>query len=387
MSADTSQPGSSILNFKPVCRHFALGLLLLGGAGPACADDIKIAVVGPMTGSNASIGDQVKRGAELAVKDINAAGGVLGNKIVLDIEDDVCDPKQAVSVANRVIGQEIKLVDGHVCSGASIPASAVYADSGVLMMTPGSVNARLTDEAFAKHWPTIMRFYARDDTQGELVGAWLAKTYADRKIAFLDDKSAYGKGLADRVRASLNAHGVKEILNDSLNPGEKDYAALASKLKAAGVEVVYYGGYGTEAGLLIRQAADQGYKFQLVGTSGLIAPEFWSIAGPAGEGTKFPWPTDPSQFSDAQRVVAEFEATGYKPEGFTLFSYATIETLAEGVRRVGKVDAPAIARALRMGGPVKTVFGPMTFDAKGDAQGISYDILVWRDGRHVKAPE
>jgi branched-chain amino acid transport system substrate-binding protein len=363
-----------------------LGMTWLASLSPARAEDIRIAVVGPMTGSNASVGDQVKRGAELAAKDINAAGGVLGRKIVLDVEDDVCDPKQAVSVANRVIGEEIKLVDGHMCSGAAIPASAVYADSGVLMMSPAAVNARLTDEAFAKKWPTIMRFYARDDAQGELVGAWLAKTYPNKKIAFLNDKSAYGRALADGVRASMNAHGVKEMLNESLNPGEKDYSALVSKLKAADVDVVYFGGFGTEAGLIVRQAADQGFKFQLVGTSGLIAPEFWSIAGPAGEGTKFPFPVDPSQFSDAKRVVEEFKATGYAPEGFTLFSYATIQTLAEGVKRVGKVDPVAIAKALRSGEPVNTVFGPMTFDAKGDAQGIGYDILEWRDGRHVKAP-
>ena len=360
--------------------------LLVASLSPVLADDLKIAVVGPMTGSNASVGDQVKRGAEQAAKDINAAGGVLGRKIVLDVEDDVCDPKQAVSVANRVIGEEIKLVDGHVCSGATIPASAVYADSGVLMMTPGAVNAKVTDEAFAKHWPTIMRFYARDDTQGELMGAWLAKTYAGKRLAFLNDKSAYGKGLADQVRTSANAHGLKDILDESVNPGEKDYAAIVSKLKALQIDVVYYGGYATEAGLIVRQAADQGFKFQLVGTSGLVAPEFWSIAGPAGEGTLFPWPTDPSQFSAAKRVVAEFQASGYPPEGFTLFSYATIQTLAEGVRRVGKVDPLAIAKALRTGEPVDTVFGPMTFDAKGDAQGISYDILAWHDGRHVKAP-
>jgi len=359
---------------------------LLGGLSVAHADDIKIAVVGPMTGSNANVGDQVKRGAELAAKDINAAGGVLGGKIVLSFEDDVCDPKQAVSVANRVVGEEIKLVDGHVCSGASIPASAVYADSGVLMMSPATVNSKLTDEAFAKGWTTIMRLYARDDAQGDLIGSWLAKTYAGKNIAFVHDKSAYGRGLADRVRARMNADGVKEILFEGINPGEKDYAAIIAKLKAVHADVVYYGGYPTEGGLIMRQAADRGYKFQLVGTSGFVAPEFWSIAGPAGEGTLFPFPADPKLFSSAKRVVEEFQATGYAPEGFTLFSYATVQALAEGVRRVGKVDAVAIAQALRTGKPADTVFGPLAFDAKGDAQGINYEINVWHDGRPVKAP-
>jgi len=364
----------------------ALPLALIGGLSATRAEDIKIAVVGPMTGSNANVGDQVKRGAELAAKDINATGGVLGGKIVLSIEDDVCDPKQAVSVANRVVGEQIKLVDGHVCSGASIPASAVYADSGVLMMSPATVNSKLTDEAFAKGWTTIMRLYARDDAQGDLIGSWLAKTYAGKKIAFVHDKSAYGRGLADRVRARMNADGVKEILFEGINPGEKDYAAIIAKLKAAHADVVYYGGYPTEGGLIARQSADQGYKFQLVGTSGFVAPEFWSIAGPAGEGTLFPFPADPKLFSSAKRVVEEFQATGYAPEGFTLFSYAAVQALAEGVKRAGKVDAVAIAQALRTGKPVDTIFGPLAFDAKGDAQGINYEINVWHDGRHMKAP-
>src|SRR6201987_1046850 len=137
-----------------------------------CAQDIRIAVAGSMTGFLAEAGDEVKRGAELAARDINAAGGVNGRRIVLSIEDDACDPKQAVSVANHVVGEQVVLVDGHVCSGASIPASAVYAEYGVLMMTPASVNSKLTDNAFAKGWPT--RFYARDDNQGKMVGAWMA---------------------------------------------------------------------------------------------------------------------------------------------------------------------------------------------------------------------
>ena len=180
---------------------------------PACAQDIRIAVVGSMTGPLAESGDEDKRGAELAAKDINAAGGVNGRRIVLSIEDDACDPKQAVSVANHVVGEQITLVDGHSCSNASIPASPVYAEYGVLMMTPSSVNSKLTDNAFAKGWPTIMRFYARDDNQGKMLGAWMADRYRTKKIAFVHDKSTYGKSLADQVKANLNAAGVQEILD------------------------------------------------------------------------------------------------------------------------------------------------------------------------------
>jgi branched-chain amino acid transport system substrate-binding protein len=196
--------------------------ILLLWLGSAHAQDIRIAVAASMTGPLAESGDEVKRGAELAARDINAAGGVNGRKIVLSIEDDACDPKQAVSVANHVVGEQIALVDGHSCSNASVPASAVYAEYGVLMMTPSSVNSKLTDNAFAKGWPTIMRLYARDDKQGKMLGAWLADRYRDKKIAFVHDKSTYGKSLADQVKANLNAAGVQEILYEGINPGEKD---------------------------------------------------------------------------------------------------------------------------------------------------------------------
>ena len=302
-----------------------------------CAEDLRIAVAASMTGPLAELGDEVKRGAELAAKDINAAGGVNGRRIVLTVEDDACDPKQAVSVANHVVAEQITLVDGHSCSNASVPASAVYAEYGVLMMTPSSVNSKLTDNAFAKGWPTIMRLYARDDKQGKMLGAWLAERYRDKKIAFVHDKSTYGKSLADQVKANLNAAGVQEILFEGINPGEKDYSAIVGKLKAVGAEVLYYGGYPTEGGLIVRQAADQGAKFQMVATSSFVTPEFWLIAGSAGEGTLFPAPRNPRGLETAKHVVDEFRATGYEPTGFTLFSYATVQALCGGrpARRQG----------------------------------------------------
>ena len=352
----------------------------------AYAQDIRIAVVGSMTGSFAGAGDQVKRGAELAAKDINEAGGVNGRKIVLSIEDDACDPKQAVSVANHVVGEQITLVDGHVCSGGCIPASAVYAEYSVVMMTPACVNSKLTDNAFAKGWPTIMRLYVRDDNQGKMLGAWIADRYKDKKIAFVHDKSTYGKGLADRVKANLNAAGVQEILYEGINPGEKDYSAIVGKLKALGTEILFFGGYPTEGGLILRQAADQGVKFQMVTASAFVTPEFWSIAGSAGEGTLFPFPRNPVSLGTAKHIVDEFRATGFEPEGFTLFSYATVQALAEGVRRAGNTDGAAVARALHAGDPVDTVFGPVTFDAKGDAEGMTYEINVWHSGHYGKLP-
>lgn len=364
-------------------------LLILGmtfgllAATAARADDLVIAVIGPMTGPLAAIGDQFKAGAQTAADAINEKGGVLGRKIKIQLEDDQCDPKQAVSVANRVAADGVRFVDGHACSGSSIPASAIYAENGALMMSPASSNPALTDEAAAKSWPTIMRLYTRDDAQGAFIGPWIAKEYAGKNVAILHDKTAYGQGVADAVRATMNSSGLKEIMYDGINAGEKDFSALLTKLKEMKVDVVYFGGYHPEAGLMLRQAKDMSYKFQLIMPDSIASPEFWQVAGDAGEGTLFVFPADPQAKPEAKEAVAKIQATGFKPEGFTLFSYAVIQAIAQGVERANSDDPTKVAEALKNGQPVNTVVGAVVFDEKGDLKDASYDINRWSDGKYA----
>lgn len=355
------------------------GIALAALATPVLAEDITIAVAGPMTGPVASIGDQMKRGAEAAAQAINDAGGVNGKKIKIVVEDDACDPKQSVAVANLIVGQQIKFVDGHACSGSSIPASDIYAENNVLMMSPASSNPVLTE----KGHPTIMRLYGRDDAQGAFIAPWIAEHYKGKKIAILHDKSAYGKGLATVVKDKLNAAGVKEVLFEGINPGEKDYTAIVTKLKNDGVDFVYFGGYHPEAGLMLRQAADQGYKPQMMTGDSLATSEFWQISGPAGEGTLFTFPTDPRRSPAAAKAIEQFKAQGFNPEGFTLFSYAVIDAIAAGIKMAGSDDPKAVAKALESGKPVETVMGPVEFDSKGDIKDPRYDINVWKEGKYA----
>ena len=355
------------------------GAALAALAAPAPAQDIPIALAGPMTGPLASIGDQMKRGAEAAAAAINEAGGVNGRKIKIVVEDDACDPKQAVDVANKIIGQQIKFVDGHACSGASIPASEIYAENNVLMMSPASSNPVLTE----KGHPTILRLYGRDDAQGAFIAPWIAEKFKGKKIAILHDKSAYGKGVATVVKNKLNAAGVNEVMFEGINPGEKDYTAIVTKLKNAGVDVIYFGGYHPEAGLIVRQAADQGYKPQLIAPDSLETSEFWQISGPAGEGVMFTFPTDPRRSPAAAKALERFRAQGYNPEGFTLFSYAVIDAIADGIKMAGSDDPKAVAKALESGKPVDTVMGPVEFDSKGDIKDPRYDINVWKEGKYA----
>ena len=218
------------------------------GQGRTAAGGISIATAGPMTGQYAVFGEQMKRGAEMAVKDINAKGGINGEKLVLKIGDDACDPKQAVAVANQLVNDEVVFVAGHFCSSSSIPASAVYNEEGVLQVSPASTGVKLTEQGFEN----VFRTCGRDDVQGVYAANYVVDNKVADKVAIIHDKSAYGQGLADEFKKQLNARGVQEVLYEAVTQGDKDFSALVTKMKGAGVQLIYHGGYHTEAGLIIR---------------------------------------------------------------------------------------------------------------------------------------
>ena len=214
----------------------AAAVIGLGLASPAIAQDVTVAVNGPMTGGEATFGTQFKSGAEAAIADINAAGGVLGKKVKLEIGDDACEPKQAVALANKTAGLKVAAVIGHFCSSSSIPSSAIYAEQKIIQISPASTNPKLTDE---RAGPSIYRVCGRDDQQGGVAGAYIAKNFKDKKVAILHDKTAYGEGLAKETQKAMNAAGKKEVLADSITKGDKDFTAVVTKLKQANVDLVY----------------------------------------------------------------------------------------------------------------------------------------------------
>jgi len=254
----------------------AVAAAVLAGVSHAAVADIAIGVAGPMTGQYASFGQQMKAGAEQAVADINAAGGVNGEMLSLNIGDDACDPKQAVAVANQMAGDGVVFMAGHFCSGSSIPASSVYAEEGVVMISPASTNPKFTDE---RPGDGVFRVCGRDDQQGDVAGAFLNENFGDKNIAFVHDKTAYGKGLADATMAAYEAAGGTPTMYEAYTAGEKDYTAVVSKLKSEDIGVLYVGGYHTEAGLMARQMRDQGMDTVLVSGDALVTDEYWSITG------------------------------------------------------------------------------------------------------------
>jgi branched-chain amino acid transport system substrate-binding protein len=325
-----------------------------------------------MTGGESAFGRQMKNGADMAVADINAAGGVLGKKLALDVEDDACDPKQARSVAEKVGGQKIPFVAGHYCSSSSIPASEAYAESNVLQITPASTNPLFTERNL---W-NVARVCGRDDQQGSVAGAFIAKNFKGKNIAILDDKTTYGKGLADETRKALNKLGVKEKLAESYNKGDKDFNAIVSRLKRENIDLVYVGGYHQEAGLILRQMRDQGLKTILMSGDALADKEYASITGPAGEGTLFTFGPDPRNKPTAKAVVEKFKAKNIDPEGYTLYTYAAIQVWSQAAAKAGTLDPKKVMATIRANA-WDTVIGKLEYDAKGDIKQLDYVVYKW----------
>jgi branched-chain amino acid transport system substrate-binding protein len=364
-------------------RAVTLAATFALGAGGVRAQDIPIAVVGPVTGSNAALGEQMTRGAKMAVADLNAKGGVLGKKLTLIIADDACDPKQAVAAANDVVGKKVVFVAGHYCSSSSIPASAVYNEAGVLQMTPASTNPALTDEAAKKGWNNVFRSCGRDDVQGGIAGKYLADHFKGKRVAIIHDKTAYGKGIADETKKAMNAAGLSETMYEAITQGDKDFSALISKMKQAKIDAIYFGGYQTEAGLIVRQGRDQGLTAQFIGADALVTEEFWKITGAAGEGTLMTFPPDPRNVSGAKAVVDRFMAEGYNPEGYTLYTYAAIQAFAAAASKSGSVKVDDLSKALKSM-TVDTVVGPLSWDKKGDVTDPKYVFYVWKSGKYAE---
>lgn len=359
--------------------YTAVCAAVLAGLAQGAAADIKIGVAGPMTGQYASFGQQMKAGAEQAVKDINAAGGVNGEMLELAVGDDACDPKQAVAVANQLVGDGIVFMAGHFCSGSSIPASSVYAEEGVIQISPASTNPAFTDE---RPGDGVFRVCGRDDQQGEVAGSYLIENFGDQKVAFIHDKTAYGKGLADATMRTYEEMGGEPAMYEAYTAGEKDYTALVSKLKNEGIGVLYVGGYHTEAGLMARQMRDQGMDTVLVSGDALVTDEYWAITGDAGEGTLMTFSPDPRKNEGVEELVETFRAQGTEPEGYVMYTYAAIQVWAEAAAAAGDAsDYDAMVGALNEGS-FETVLGDLSFNETGDVTLPGYVFYEWKDGTY-----
>lgn len=348
-----------------------IGLAL---AAPASAQ-VRLGVAGPITGPNASFGAQLRNGVEQAVADINARGGILGQQIVLSIGDDVSDPRQGVNVANKFAGDNVRFVVGHFNSGVTMPASEVYAENNMLFITPSATNPRITERGL---W-NAFRTCGRDDQQGAVAGAYLVRHYAGKRVAIVHDKTTYGKGLADETQKAMNAGGLREVIYEGVNTGDKDFSALISKLKAANVDIVYWGGLHTEGGLIVRQMRDQGLNAPMMSGDGIADDEFASIAGPGAIGTLMTFPPDPRGRPEAAQIVETFRnVRRFEPQAYTLYSYAAVQIFEQAARGANSLDPKRVADFMRSGVTFRTVIGDISYDRKGDITRADYVTYTWQ---------
>lgn len=365
---------------KAIQRVFAVSVLagaVAYGVAAQAADAIKIGIAGPMTGANAAYGEQFWRGAQQAAADINAAGGINGKQIELVKGDDACEPKQAVAVANRLVDQDkVDAIVGHFCSSSTIPASEIYAEAGKLQITPASTNPKVTERKI----PTIFRTCGRDDQQGVVAADFILDKLKAKKVAVIHDKDTYGQGLADAMKAAASSKGVKEVLYEGLTRGEKDFNALATKIKASGADAVYFGGLYAEAGILVRQLREQGVNAPFISGDGIVSADMVTAAGGPQfvKGVYMTFGADPRAIPAGKEVVEKFRKAGYEPEGYTMYSYASVQAIADAMKATKSTDGVTLAKWLKAH-TVQTVMGPKAWDAKGDLRVSDYVMYQWDD--------
>ena len=349
--------------------------LSLWFAGAAQAE-VKIGVGAPITGPSAAFGAQLTQGVKQAAEDINKAGGILGQQIDVDNGDDASDPKQGVSVANKFIGDGVEFVVGHFNSGVTIPASSVLAEHGVLDITPAATNPKITERGL---WNTF-RTCGRDDQQGMVWAEFARDHLKGKRIAVIHDKTTYGKGLADAALGNMHKFGVKEILYQGVNAGEKDYSAIISKIKQAKADYVMWGGLHIEGGLIVRQMRDQRMKTIMISGDGITDSEFAAIGGPGVEGTLMTFGPEPRKNPNAKDAVASFMADGFDPQGYTLYSYAAVQIIKQAAEKANSLDPKKVAEVMHSGMPFHTVIGDISYDKKGDRTTVDYVWYVWKKG-------
>lgn len=352
-----------------------LSVVLMGCLAVACTkqggggDVIKIGAAGPLTGENAAFGQDQLNGMKLAVEEWNAKGGINGKKIAIVEGDDQRDPKQAVTAANKLVNDGVFAVVGHFNSNCSIPASAVYNKAGIPQISHGSTNPKLTEQGF----DNVFRVCGRDDQQGKVAADYVADVLKLKKVAVLHDKTTYGQGLADEFKKALG-NKVQVVAYEGITTGEKDYSPVVTKVKAAGPELVFFGGVYSEGGLLAKQLRAIGVAAPFMGGDGIMMDDFIKIAGPASEGDLATFGPDTKEAPAAKGFNENYRKKYGEPGVYSVYAYDAANILFQSLQKAGgdKKKLIEAIHAIDYNGAL----GHIQFDAKGDVKVSPY--VVWK---------
>jgi branched-chain amino acid transport system substrate-binding protein len=353
----------------------------LAGIG-AAADTIKLGVAGPHSGDLASYGIPSVKAAELVVKKINAKGGVMGKKVELMVEDDVCKPEIATNTATKLVSEKADLVLGHICSGATKAALGIYKDAQKIAMSPSATNPALTQSG---EYPNFYRTIASDDAQARLQVDFALDTLKAEKVAVLHDKGDYGKGLAEFAKSFLEKDPRAEVvLYEGVTPGAVDYSAVVQKIKQSGADAVIFGGYHPEASKIVTQMRKKKMKTTFLSDDGVKDDTFIKVAGKFAEGVYATGPKDLSSNPMYNEAVEEHrKAYGEDPGAFFPQAYAATLALLNAVDKAGSTDYDALRKALQTH-DVDTPVGQIRFDERGDATGVGFSVYQVQNGQYVE---
>lgn len=356
-------------------------IVAMAGMGFA-ADTIKLGVAGPHSGDLASYGIPTVKAAELVVKEVNAKGGVLGKKVELLVEDDVCKPEVAINTATKLLSNKVDVVLGHICSGATRAAMGIYKDSKIIAMSPSATNPALTQSG---DYPNFYRTIASDDAQAKLEVDFALDVLKLKKIAVLHDKGDYGKGLAEFTKRFLEKSPKgKVVLYEGITPGAVDYSAIVQKIKRSKAEAVIFGGYHPEASKIVSQMRKKRMKTIFISDDGVKDDTFIKVARKYAEGV---YATGPKDVSKNPMAVAAAEAHkkayGKDPGAFFLNAYAATQALLNAIEKAGSTDYDAVEKALRTQF-VDTPLGKIRFDERGDAVGVGFSMYQVQNGVYVE---
>jgi branched-chain amino acid transport system substrate-binding protein len=351
-------------------------------AAPAAKPEVlvKLGHVAPMTGPQAHLGKDNENGAVLAVEELNAQGIEIGGakvKFELIKEDDQADPKQGSIVAQKLVDAKVNGVIGHLNSGTTIPASKLYADAGIPQISGSATNPKYTQQGFA----TAFRVMANDVQQGKVLGEFAAKQGA-KTVAIVDDRTAYGQGLADEFRKAAEGAGIKVVATEYTNDKATDFKAILTKIKSTKAELVFYGGMDAQGGPMAKQMKELGIKAKFLGGDGVCTPEFMKLGGEAAEGNYCSLPGMPleklakgPEFKDKFAKKFGVEIQLYAP-----YVYDAVMVMADSMKRAGSVES---AKFLPEVGKTKYdgVTAMIEFDEKGDLKGGAISLYQYKGGK------
>ena len=370
-----------------VAALLSLSLAVAGcanrGQGAADANEILVGVLLPVTGNNATDGKDMQNAIEMAVKKVNDSGGVLGKKLKIEVADDGCDPQMATTAANKLVSQNVVAVVGGYCSGATLPSSGVFKNANIPMIVPAANSAKLP----AQGYDTLFLINGLTPDQAQTAADYMAANQA-KKVALIHDNSAYAKDLADFAKAAVEKSGGTVIAYEAINPEEKDFSALVTKLKGLQPDATYFTGYYAAGGLLVKQFKQKAVPGLFLVGDGSFSEDVIKIAGADNAEGLLITATPTAEFIEgAEAFTTEYKQT-YKnlaPGPFSALSYNAVNLLADALKRANSTERDAIKKALKETKDFQALGQTISFNAQNTLDTSNFAVLKVTGGKFTLA--